>query len=77
MFGLAIRTYQKKVQRVTETAQTRDQTLWQSVLVHLQEVESSSRRRLLDHFQREDPIVVGSVLNDLVSSGLVLMRQVS
>ncbi len=71
MFGLAIRTYQKKVQRVTETAQTRDQTLWQSVLVYLQEAESASRRVLVEHFRREDPVVVGSVLNDLVSSGLV------
>lgn len=71
MFGLAIRTYQKKVQRVTESAQTRDETLWQSVLVYLQEVESSSRRKLLEQFRREDPVVVGSVLNDLVSSGLV------
>ena len=71
MFGLAIRTYQKKVQRVTESAQSRDQTLWQGVLVHLQELESCSRRKLLEHFRRDDPVVVGSVLNDLVSSGLV------
>lgn len=71
MFGLAIRTYQKKVQRVTESAQTREQTLWQNVLVHLHESASMTRRALLEHFRREDPIVVGSVLNDLVSSGLV------
>jgi hypothetical protein len=71
MFGLAIRTYQKKVQRVTESVTARDRTLWQAVLEHLQERGSSSRRELLEHFHRDDPIVVGSVLNDLVSSGLV------
>jgi hypothetical protein len=71
MFGLAIRTYQKKVQRVTEAAQSREQTLWQSVLARLNDSGSMTRRALLDHFRREDPIVVGSVVNDLVSSGLV------
>ena len=71
MFGLAIRTYQKKVQRVTESVTARDRTLWQAVLEHLQDSGSISRRELLAHFDRDDPIVVGSVLNDLVSSGLV------
>lgn len=71
MFGLAIRTYQKKVQRVTETSQARELTLWQNVLVKLQQSESTPRRALLEHFRREDPVVIGSVLNDLVLSGLV------
>jgi hypothetical protein len=71
MFGLAIRTYQKKVQRVIESVTARDRTLWQAVLEYLQERGSTSRRELLARFDRDDPIVVGSVLNDLVSSGLV------
>ncbi len=71
MFGLAIRTYQKKVQRLTESVSVRDRTLWQAVLEHLEAVGSSSRREILEKFSRDDPVVVGSVLNDLVSSGLV------
>ncbi len=71
MFGLALRTYQKKVQRVTESVTAQDQTLWQAVLEHLQAAGAASRREVLGHFEREDPIVVGSVLSDLVSSGLV------
>jgi hypothetical protein len=71
MFGLAIRTYQKKVQRLTESVSVRDRTLWQAVLEQLQATGGTSRRELLDHFLRDDPIVVGSVLSDLVSSGLV------
>lgn len=71
MFGLAIRTYQKKVQRLTESVSVRDRTLWQAVLEHLQETGGASRRELLDHFLRDDPVVVGSVLSDLVSNGLV------
>ena len=71
MFGLAIRTYQKKVQRLTESATIRDRSLWEAVLEHLQEHGTTSRRKLLEHFNRDDPIVVGSVLNDLVSSGIL------
>ncbi|MGC4086861.1 MAG: hypothetical protein QM756_02975 [Polyangiaceae bacterium] len=71
MFGMAIRTYQKKVQRVTESVSVRDRTLWQAALEHLEAVESTTRREILERFQRDDPVVVGSVLNDLVSSGLV------
>jgi hypothetical protein len=71
MFGLAIRTYQKKVQRLTESVTLRDRTLWQATLEHLQASGGTSRRELLERFHRDDPAVVGSVLNDLVSSGLV------
>jgi hypothetical protein len=71
MFGLAIRTYQKKMQRLTESATLRDRTLWEAVLEHLQEHGATSRRKLLEHFHRDDPIVVGSVLNDLVSSAIL------
>ena len=71
MFGLAIRTYQKKVQRLTESVAARDNTIWQAALEFLQKQGSAPRRALLRHFDRDDPVVVGSVLNDLVSSGLV------
>src|SRR6188768_398785 len=47
MFGLAIRTYQKKVQRVTESVAAHERTLWQLVLDHLHERGSTSRRELL------------------------------
>lgn len=71
MFGLAIRTYQKKVQRLTESVNVRDRTLWQAVIDRLEQKGSTSRRELLEHFQGNDPVVVGSVLSDLVSSGIV------
>jgi hypothetical protein len=71
MFGLAIRTYQKKVQRLSESVADKGDTVWETALAYLQTHGSAPRRVLLDHFKRHDPVVVGSVLNDLVSSGLV------
>jgi hypothetical protein len=71
MFGLAIRTYQKKVQRLTESVSVREATLWQAVLDRVDAVHGTSRREILDYFAYDDPLVVSSVLADLVSSGLV------
>ena len=71
MFGLAIRTYQKKVQRLSESVTDKGDTLWETALAYLQTHGSAPRRVLLEHLSRHDPAVVGSVLNDLVSNGLV------
>ncbi len=69
MFGLALRTYQKKVQRLTESAARRDKTLWQAVLELLQE-GPTPRRRVLERFELDGVAEVAAVLNDLVNSGL-------
>jgi DNA-binding MarR family transcriptional regulator len=71
MFGLALRTYQKKVQRLTESETVRDRTLWEAVLDHLTEHGSSSRQRILERFRHDGERNVAAVLNDLVNSGLV------
>jgi hypothetical protein len=70
MFGLALRTYQKKVQRLTESASERDQTLWQAVLEELGS-GTKTRQALLERFVADGEAEVGAVLNDLLSSGLV------
>lgn len=71
MFGLALRTYQKKVQRLTESATTRDRTLWEAVLDYLMEHERAPRQQLVNHFSADGELEVGAVLNDLVAAGLV------
>ncbi|HXK18015.1 MAG TPA: hypothetical protein VNG33_09440 [Polyangiaceae bacterium] len=70
MFGLVLRGYQKKVQRLTESQTSSGQTLWLAVHEYLQKHGSITRKRLFQVFERDDPNSVGAVLNDLVSSGL-------
>lgn len=70
MFGLALRTYQRKVQRLTESATMRDRTLWEAVLEVLQQ-GPATRERLRERFRHDVEEDLGAVLNDLVSSGLV------
>ena len=70
MFGLALRSYQKKVQRLTESETQREKTLWEAILDYLREQGSVPRRRIFERFGRDDEAAVAAILNDLVSSGL-------
>lgn len=70
MFGLAIRGYQRRVQRLRESATSRGKTLWQAVLEVLHEERRMTRRELYARFERDDPALVGAVLSDLLTSGL-------
>src|SRR5215813_6022389 len=71
MFGLALRSYQKKVQRLTESATLRERTLWEAVLDFLSEQGSVTRGRVFERFRRDSEHDVAAVLADLVSQGLV------
>ncbi len=72
MFGLALRSYRQKVQRLSESVTTRGVTLWSAVHAFLAERESATRAELLTHFKHDEESTVRSILNDLVESGLVL-----
>lgn len=71
MFGLALRSYQKKVQRLTESVTVRDRTLWEAMLDLLSEQGSVTRERLFERFSDDSPEDVGAVLSDLVAQGFV------
>ena len=71
MFGLALRSYQQKVQRLGESATKRGVTLWGAVHSYLTEVPSATRAEALDHFNHDEEQKVRSILNDLVETGLV------
>jgi len=70
MFGMALRSYQKKMRRLTESASVGEQTLWQAVL-DLVEREQPTRARVVERFQFDGEREVAAVLKDLVRSGLV------
>src|SRR5579871_4675290 len=71
MFGLALRSYQKKVQRLTESATVRERTLWEAVLGYLAEQGSVTREQLFTRFRRDPEQYVAAVLVDLINQGLV------
>lgn len=71
MFGLALRSYQKKVTRLRAGVSGREQTLWESVLQHLGERGTATRAQVLAAFARDEESHVVAVLSDLVASGLL------
>jgi hypothetical protein len=72
MFGLALRSYRQKVQRLSESASVREVTLWSAVQSFLSERERATREEVLQHFRHDEELSVRGILNDLVESGLVL-----
>ncbi len=72
MFGMALRSYRQKVQRLGESATSRGVTLWSAVQSYLGERESTTRTELLQRFQYDEEASVRGILNDLVESGFVM-----
>lgn len=70
MFGLAMRSYQKKMARLAESASSRDRTLWEAMFEFIAD-QRPTRARLLERFAYDGERDVSAVLNDLVRSGLV------
>ncbi len=71
MFGMALRSYQKKTRRLLESQTERDRTLWEAVLDHVSACSPVTRRDLFDRFRYDDERDVAAVLRDLTSIGLV------
>jgi hypothetical protein len=74
MFGMALRTYQTKLQRLSESRTDRGRSLWEAIFSFVQEKGRErpvARGDLLQRFRHDDALVVGGVLRDLVDSGLL------
>ena len=72
MFGLALRSYRQKVQRLSESVTDRGVSLWGAVHGFLAERDSATRVEVLSHFKHDEESTLRGILNDLVESGLVL-----
>jgi hypothetical protein len=72
MFGMALRSYRQKVQRLGEPSTPRGTTLWTAIQAFLAEHEWSTRGEVLERFKYEDDVSVRSILKDLVESGLAV-----
>ncbi|HLV68616.1 MAG TPA: hypothetical protein VKY73_22520 [Polyangiaceae bacterium] len=71
MFGMGLRTYQRKIQRLTESTTDRGRSLWVAVFDYVESRGVATRAEVLLHFARDDEAQVRSVLYDLCESGLL------
>ncbi len=71
MFGLALRTYHSKIQRLSESATDRGRSLWEAVLSYIRDRGVVTRADVLKRFCRDDEVSVRGVLNDLVETSVL------
>jgi hypothetical protein len=71
MFGLALRSYRRRVQRLSESTTDRDRSLWEALLDYLGKEGVVTRTQVLKRFHRDEEELVKSVLHDVCESGLV------
>jgi hypothetical protein len=73
MFGISLRSYQRKVQRLRESRTEIGRSLWEAVFDHIGERGLTRRDEILERFRRDDAQSVRGILRDLVESGLVFV----
>jgi hypothetical protein len=71
MFGLALRSYQRKVQRLSESISERNRSLWEAVYRFIRDNQELSRKQIDQRFRHDPPEDLAAVINDLVRNGLV------
>jgi hypothetical protein len=69
MFGMALRSYQMKVRRLSEPESEQPATLWQGLYARLSQ-GSAMRQELEAHFKTHPPKDVAAALGDMVQSGI-------
>lgn len=71
MFGMALRTYQRRKRRMMESATDQGRSLWEGVYAFIQEEGRATRVDVQRRFAYDDENVLRGVLHDLVEMGFV------
>lgn len=71
MFGVGLRTYRRKIQRLSESSTERGRSLWEVVLEYIKAQGLVTRLEVLDRFSRDEEAQVRAVLRDLSESQLI------
>jgi len=71
MFGMALRTYQRKVRKLEESASERGRSLWEAIYDFVRSSPVVTRNQVIARFRYDEEEVVRGVLADLVESNLV------
>jgi hypothetical protein len=71
MFGLGLRTYQRKIQRLSESSTEQGRSLWVAVLEFIQSKSVVARAEVFSRFSGDDEVQVRGVLHDLCESRLL------
>jgi hypothetical protein len=71
MFGLALRGYQRKTQRLAQSSSVQGKTLFEAILEFVEREGGAARSQVLQRFRSDGEREAVGVLTDLVQSGLL------
>lgn len=71
MFGMALRTFRRRIQRQSESRTVANRSLWEAVHSFIGEQAVVSQFEVLRRFHRDDEELVRAVLQDLAEGALV------
>jgi hypothetical protein len=71
MFGMALRTFRRRIQRLSESRTVSDRSLWEAIHGFIGEHEVVTQSEILRRFHEDDEDLARGVLQDLVDTGLV------
>ena len=71
MFGLALRSYRRRIQQLSASSSERGRSLWEAMLDFLGRGALVTRSEIIEHFRHDDEAVVRGILHDQCESGLV------
>jgi hypothetical protein len=71
MFGMALRTYHRRVRSLAESETEAGRTVWDAVHDYIREKQPVTASQIKDRFRHDEPSVVTGALSDLVGSGFV------
>jgi hypothetical protein len=73
MFGMALRAYLRKIQRIGESSTEHGRSLWEAIYDFLGTSRGFvARAEVIRKFSRDDEVLVRGILHDLTENGLVL-----
>jgi hypothetical protein len=72
MFGVALRSYRRRIQRLSESVTERGRSLWAAVLDFVPNDRLVTRGEVLTKFHLDEELQVRAILSDLCDSGLLL-----
>jgi hypothetical protein len=72
MFGMALRAYLRKIQRLGESSTEHGRSLWEAIYDFLRTQSFVARSEVILRFARDDEALVRGIIHDLVENGLVL-----
>jgi DNA-binding MarR family transcriptional regulator len=71
MFGMALRTYHRRTQRLAVSVTDRGRSLWEALIDHIHQEGPVTRLEVFRRFRHDDEASLRGVLRDLTESGIV------